>query len=218
MPTSSRVICYIDGFNLYFGMRAANFRRYYWLDLCGLSASFLRPTQQLSAVKYFTARISGARPGDTPKVQAEKNAKRTRQQVYLEALSTLPLLTMFEGHYLDKTTNCRKCGAQWFRAEEKMTDVQIATELLTDAFQDKFDTAFVVSADSDLAPPIRRVLALFPSKRVVVAFPPKRSSVQLTKTATTTFIIGKPKLAANQLPNPVATASGHQLARPAEWK
>ena len=28
-----RVIVYIDGFNLYYGLRAAGLQRYYWLDL-----------------------------------------------------------------------------------------------------------------------------------------------------------------------------------------
>jgi hypothetical protein len=33
---------------------------------------------------------------------------------------------------------------------EKMTDVNIAVELLTDAFQDSFDVALLISADGDL--------------------------------------------------------------------
>jgi hypothetical protein len=28
-----RVITYVDGFNLYFGMRSRGWRRYYWLDV-----------------------------------------------------------------------------------------------------------------------------------------------------------------------------------------
>ena len=36
-----------------------------------------------------------------------------------------------------------------------MTDVNIATAMLTDAYRDRFDTALLVSADSDLVPPVR---------------------------------------------------------------
>ena len=28
-----RIIAYIDGFNLYFGLRAKGWKRYYWLNL-----------------------------------------------------------------------------------------------------------------------------------------------------------------------------------------
>lgn len=56
---SERVICYIDGFNLYHGMREAGFKRYYWLDLAKLALSLLHGGQELTATKYFTARIKG---------------------------------------------------------------------------------------------------------------------------------------------------------------
>lgn len=50
------VAAYIDGFNLYFGIRQ-NGRRYLWLDLEALMRSLLRPHQQLVAVRYFKARV-----------------------------------------------------------------------------------------------------------------------------------------------------------------
>jgi hypothetical protein len=31
--SNKRVIAYIDGFNLYFGLRDSGYRRYYWLDI-----------------------------------------------------------------------------------------------------------------------------------------------------------------------------------------
>ena len=42
-----------------------------------------------------------------------------------------------------------------------MTDVNIAVELLQDAFQDAFDTAILISADSDLIAPIAAVKRSF---------------------------------------------------------
>ena len=33
----SRVILYVDGFNLYFGLRSKGWRKYYWLDLVHLA-------------------------------------------------------------------------------------------------------------------------------------------------------------------------------------
>lgn len=51
-----RVIVYIDGFNFYYGLRKAPWRKYYWLDIVKLMESFLRPNQELVAVKYFSAK------------------------------------------------------------------------------------------------------------------------------------------------------------------
>ena len=58
----SRVVTYIDGFNLYFGLRDAGLKRYYWLDLVALSSTFLLPGQTLEHVHYFTARIRTTAP------------------------------------------------------------------------------------------------------------------------------------------------------------
>ncbi|MCS6861184.1 MAG: hypothetical protein NZT92_12780 [Abditibacteriales bacterium] len=51
-----RVIAYVDGFNLYFGLRSRGWRRYYWLNLQALALNLLKPSQQLVFTKYFTAR------------------------------------------------------------------------------------------------------------------------------------------------------------------
>jgi hypothetical protein len=42
-----------------------------------------------------------------------------------------------------------------------MTDVNIATQILIDAFQDKYDMTMLISGDSDLVPPIRTIHELF---------------------------------------------------------
>ena len=52
-----RVTVYIDGFNLYYGLRAKNWQRYYWLDVRRLSEHLLRPNQLLVGVHYFTTKV-----------------------------------------------------------------------------------------------------------------------------------------------------------------
>jgi len=37
-----RVIAYIDGYNLYYGLREQGWKRYYWLNLQKLAGQFLR--------------------------------------------------------------------------------------------------------------------------------------------------------------------------------
>jgi uncharacterized LabA/DUF88 family protein len=202
-----RVTTYIDGFNLYYGLKEANFQRFYWLDMTKLAAELLQVGQTLVETKYFTARING--PPGCP--------RRKRQTIFLDALSTLPGLRIFEGHYLGKPANCNNCGATWTTHEEKMTDVRIATELLMDAHADKFDTAMIISGDSDLVPPVNAIHSFFKTKRVIVGFPPKRRSTNLQQAAQGSFQIGRAKLSASQMPETVLKPDGFKLVRPVEW-
>ena len=202
------VVVYIDGFNLYYGMRSRGWRRYYWLDLNRLAERLLRSGQTLSGVRYFTARV-------VP--DADSVDKARRQNIYLEALSTLPDLDIHYGYYLPKMQRCSDCGATWQTYEEKMTDVNIAVELLSDAYDDVFDTAIVISADSDLARPITIIHERFPGKRVVVAFPPNRASKHLRSVATASFTIGHGVLSNSQFPDRVSAAGRQELIRPSRW-
>ena len=70
----------------------------------------------------------------------------------------------------------------------------MATQLLSVAFDDAFDTAMLVSADSDLTTPVVRVRQRFPNKRIIVVPPPGRQSVELTRAANGYFHIGEDKL------------------------
>ena len=205
---ANRMIAYIDGFNLYYGMRSRGWRRYYWLDLNRLGERLLRPGQTLAAVKYFTARV-------IPDAGSEEKARR--QNIYLGALAVLSGVDIHYGYYLPKTQHCSDCGATWQTYEEKMTDVNIAVELLSDAYDDKFDTALVVSADSDLARPITTIRERFPGKRVVVAFPPNRVSKLLRSVASASFTIGHGVLRNSQFPKQVISQDGNVFTRPPEW-
>ena len=213
-----RVIAYIDGFNLYFGLRESGLRRCYWLNLQTLAEHLLRPAQVLVATKYFTARIAGGRAGDSTDRERTLDQNRKRQSDFLEALNTLPDFEMFEGHFLGKDIQCRSCQASWRTHEEKMTDVQIATEMLDDAYDDRFDVALILSADSDLVPPMRSIRRRFPRKRIVVCFPPGRSSVQLKRAAHASLTVSADQLDASQFPEEVTKPDGFVLRRPARWR
>jgi uncharacterized LabA/DUF88 family protein len=200
-----RVIVYIDGFNLYFGLKSSGWRRYYWLNLQLLSQNLLRGKQKLECTKYFTARII-----DPPD-------KQKRQNTYLEALGTLNEFRTYFGKYQLNPRQCRKCGFEEKVPNEKMTDVQLAVELLADAYQGTFDTALLISADSDLTPPIVMVKKLFPEKRIVIAFPPNRSSKELAKAAHSHFVIGRGIFAKSVFPQEVKKSDGYILECPAHW-
>jgi uncharacterized LabA/DUF88 family protein len=208
-PVLYRVIAYIDGFNLYYGMREKGWQRYYWLNIQALVQGLLREDQKLAVVKYFTALVSST-PSDPDKCR--------RQNAYLEAIGTLQGVQILYGHYLEKSVKCFECGGRWVDHEEKKTDVNIAVEMLTDAYEDRFDTALLISGDSDLADLVRTIRSRSPQKWVVIAFPPDRHSSDLLKVASRAFTIGRKKLADSQFPDAVAKADGYVLQRPKEWK
>ena len=183
---------YMDGFNLYYGLKSKGLRRLYWLDLVALSERLLQDGQTSADVRYFTSRLSGR--------QADKKA---RQAAFLRALETLPDLTIHYGHLLRKTRACARCGARLPVYEEKMTDVNVAVQLLGDAQDDRFETAFIVSGDSDLAGLVEAVLARCLDKRMIAAFSPNQRSDKLRRIASGAFNIGRNVLKESQLPDTV---------------
>ena len=201
----ARAITYIDGYNLYFGLRAAGLSTSRWLDLVALSWSLMKPNQELQVVRYFTTRV--------------RNDQRTaaRQATYLDALAARGGIEIGYGHFLSKTAKCFKCEHTWHTHEEKKTDVNIAVKLLEDAYDDRYDLAIVISGDSDLVPPVAAVQQRFPDKRVVVAFPPKRHSNELRTQADAAFTISSSKIRASRLPTQVTTPEGVVLEAPDGW-
>lgn len=99
----TRVVAYVDGFNLYFGLKEAGFRRFYWLDVIALARNLLKPDQRLISTHYFTARIRD---------NGRNAADQKRQVTYLEALALRGTLSQF-GHYLEKTRECWRCHSRW---------------------------------------------------------------------------------------------------------
>ena len=199
-----RVADYVDGFNLYNGMHDARRRRGLWLDLESLLRSLLRGGQELTAVHYFTAMVQGQ--------------GRQRQQTYLKALEEHCKVThLHVGRFQAKSVNCRQCGHTRVSYEEKESDVSLAVQLVEDAAIDAFDHALIVSGDSDMAPAIRSVRRIAPSKRLVAVFPPKRSSVTLKGAVDATLNIFDKVPERHQLPEKIQAADGTVVERPVHW-
>ena len=161
----------------------------------------------VSHVHYFTAPVLR---------ELNKDAAK-RHGIYLSALKTLPQLTIHLGTWVKKTVQCRRCEATWIKPEEKMSDVNIAVQMVQDAYEDCFDTAFLISGDGDLTRPIKTIRDRCPDKEVRVAFPPKRRSWHLADTAHSNFMIAKTTLRDSQLPEQVTNEDGYVLRRPETW-
>jgi uncharacterized LabA/DUF88 family protein len=202
---NERVIVYIDGFNLYFGMRSAGLDHCRWLNIKNLVFKLLQKNQSLISIKYFTSRVN-----NNPE-------KQKRQSTYIDALESIGVEVHY-GHYQDGSESCQRCGHTWRTAKEKMTDVNIATTMLIDSFNDLYDTAMLISGDSDLVPPIKAVHLNFSEKRVLVAFPPKRHNSSMALVAKGSLTIGRRTLVDSQFEEVVRSKFGYHLKIPASWK
>ena len=208
---------YVDGFNLYYAVLKGS--GYKWLDLRRLFTTVLQPHHQITAIKYFTARVK-ARPGDA--------SSPTRQDAYLRAIRAHdPTIQVIEGHYLSHTVRAKldpPLGGMRFatvvKTEEKGSDVNLAVHLLDDAWRNHFECAVIVSNDSDLSESLRLVKAQDRSKTIIVLTPgdPKvrRTSNQLARWATATRNIYGPVLGNSLLPNPVVSGA-KTIRKPATW-
>lgn len=203
-----RVIVYVDGFNFYYGLKNdPKWRRYYWLDIVGLFEKFMRPNQELIAVKYFSARPDNA----------EKNA---HQYAFFQANKENAKFQLILGKYLKKNITCFNCGNVIHTYEEKETDVRIATQVVADAYEKNCDIAIIVSADSDMTPAVE--LAKHAGMQIYIYFPPNHYSSNLAALAN-----GKPILLARYesrfkqslFPDVVHLNSiDFDLQIPAKWK
>lgn len=163
-----RTNIYVDGFNLYYGaLKGEPFR---WLDLEMLSRRLLQPSDSIGQIRYFTARVSAT---------DEDPEAAIRQQQYLRALGTLASVQVHFGLFLTSERTMPAADGSGLvrvlKTEEKGSDVNLATHLLLDACRGDFELALVISNDSDLAEPVRKVQEEF-GLSVGVALPLVRAN------------------------------------------
>lgn len=168
----TKVTFYVDGFNFYYGLKTSkridpDWKRFYWIDIVKLFKSFIGEGQELERVVYFTA---------SP-LNAEKSS---RQSAFLNANKLIngDKFEIVRGKYIEKQITCPNCKSSIPRPEEKKTDVNISVRMLADSIMGKTDIIVLVSADSDLLPPLE-FIQRNTNKRVRVYFPPSRYSDEL---------------------------------------
>ncbi len=142
---------YIDGFNLYYG--CVKDTPYRWLNLEALCRRLL-PREQINRIRYYTARVT-----DRP----NSPGGPVRQETYLRALRTLPSVSIHFVHFLTNRTTMPLADqpargrrvVEVLKTEEKGSDVNLASHLLLDGFRKDYETAVILSNDSDLSEPVR---------------------------------------------------------------
>ena len=223
---------YIDGFNLYYGaLKGTLFK---WLDPKLLCQNILPGNYKIESILYCTARVKNT---------LEDPTVRKRQHMYTRALEAyIPELDIAYGDFRKRTTSEElklteppivpiippiittdlqldtafpPISVTTSRWEEKMSDVNLATNLVNDANRDKFECAVVISNDSDLAAALR--ITKNECKREVWVLNPDRTgaaSKHLKQYANHFRNIRQGTLARSQLPNPIPSSN---LWKPDAW-
>ena len=214
---AKRVTFYIDGFNFYFGLKRTKktdkgWHRFYWIDVVKLCNSFLGDGQELEKVIYFTA---------SP-LSPQKNS---RQSAFLNANKLIngDKFEIVRGKYMEKHITCPYCKGDIIRPEEKKTDVNISIRMIADCVLDKTDTIALVSADSDLVPPLEFIQSNYPLKHIKVYFPPSNYSSDLKdnllhhRSKPVLLLRNKRRFLDAEMPDTVE-ADGKKYVIPDKWK
>ncbi len=207
---SQRSIIYIDGFNFYYG--AVRGTSHKWLDFESCFRR-LRPHDQIVRIHYFTSLVIGS--------------TRANQETYLRALASRPLINVILGKFKTKQVTCRVPGCThsgprvFDSPEEKRTDVNIAIQLLDDAFHDRAERYVIISGDSDLVPALERTKALAPDKKILVYVPSRHpargAAVELRSAADKHPTFPLALLKVSQFPREFSDGRGGIIRKPADW-
>jgi uncharacterized LabA/DUF88 family protein len=162
MDTSkkTRVVAYIDGFNVYHAIANNLPEKYKWLNYRKFVESFLGEDDILQDIFFFTA---------PPRWDPER---LVRHNNYLDILKKWLWIKIISGNYTsverkfhadkmpvispkDAIVSPRRFSYGTY--EEKQTDVNLALAIFEGGILDFYDKAFILSGDSDIAPAIHRV-------------------------------------------------------------
>ena len=214
---AQRVTFYIDGFNFYYGLKRTksidpDWKAFYWIDFVKLFSQFLGKDQVLEKVIYFTA--SPLDPNKSSRQSALLNANRILNPGKFEVV---------RGKYINKPIQCPSCSFTISRPEEKKTDVNLSVRMIGDCVMDKTDVIVLVSADSDLIPPIEFIQKNYKGKKISVYFPQSNYSNDIKdnlihhKSSPVLLKFNKPKFTLSIM-NDTVTVGNKTYRIPPCWK
>lgn len=213
-----RTTVYVDGFNLYGGALKRAPAGYRWLDIDAMVKAVLRPSHRIDAIHYFTALIQP---------DGDRDQSPDHQKIYIKALEThTPHLTTHYGHFLRHEARARPVNPtlgpliDYWKIEEKGSDVNLAARLIADAFQDRFDCAVLVCNDGDLGQAVR-IVRQEAGKNVGAILPiyhptrkKRRASQELIRETIFVRELRASTVRRCQLPNPIPNT---RLYKPVHW-
>ena len=157
----ARAAVFIDGFNLYHSIDDLDEPHLKWSNYWRMAELLIGTDETVSMVLTATA------------FHPDFN-KRVRHQRHLKALENVGV-RILQGHYAKEDVSCRQCGHLWKKNTEKEGDINLALALIDAAYNDLFDHAYLVTADSDHAATARLFAKRFPGKQMTSVSPPGRA-------------------------------------------
>lgn len=198
-----KTIVYIDGYNLYYGLLRKT--KLKWLDVVALFASHvLDGNAALAQVRYYTAPVLGRMSDDPGSTQ--------RQRQYLQALKTMypNSLAIIQGKILATKPYQRLVRSipqnpdlkmvQVYDFNEKKTDVNLASDLITGAWMGLYEQAVICSNDSDLEGALAAVKAHHPNLCIGIVAPIQSDNSRHISGDLANTLIGRKALASCTLP------------------
>lgn len=161
--TLKRAMFYVDGFNLYHSIKDLRDEKLKWLSLAQIAQLLIpKNDEKIVGIKYFSA-------------LAHKRglASVKRHESYMAFLKSEGVECIL-GRFKGQPRVCRQCGNSWKHPEEKETDVNIAVHMVADGYDDIYDVCYLISADTDLVPPLQMIKRNLPAKTIVAVSPPNR--------------------------------------------
>ncbi len=139
MPIKNRVAVFIDGSNLYHKLKDLQVSNTINFDYIGLCNKLVRDRKIISC-RYYVGAIR-AKEGDDKGQNLRANQLRLFNKLITQGFAIKKGNFLFNGGGF----------------HEKGVDVKLAVDLLVGAYDNIWDTAIVISSDSDLNPAIKKV-------------------------------------------------------------
>ena len=236
---SAHTNVYIDGFNLYFGSLYDN-PQFKWLDLRKL-ASNLSPNTKIGEIYYFTAQIKSRYHGDSApnrqnyylrllretgiQVVVGNFRKATKysdfassdpEKITRPSLAEISSASKTISHNLFEAAKPDLPQAFVSKFEEKGSDVNLASYLLRDVYQNQLKRAMVITGDTDQITPIKfsREHGVF----IDMVIPNRSNSARaFEQHANYVHFIDDETLLASQFDEGITFKSGKIARRPLSW-
>ena len=153
--------------------------------------------------------------------------KSKRQSAYIKALESQGIVCDISEFGMNKIS-CRCCGKNKFYPSpaEKQTDVKIALRIISDAYENKFDSLILISEDSDFFPVMEEIVFKH-NKEVCVAIASsfeKRFILKIKRQRKllyekiTVLPLEESLLWQCQLPDIITLCDGRQIRRPDKYR
>lgn len=223
-----RVSVNVDGLNFY-NQKMKKRPSLKWLNLYLLAQNLLGDHHQLT-VHYFTSNLF--------------EEAGQRQQLYFKALQTVPAIKTHKGRMVpDKKfrppvspLNTRPADFSWQSPvasavceprkvkvkirTEKQTDVHLGVRLISEAYENRFDKAYLLSNDTDFRPALLQLVRLH--KDICLITPLKNGEISKwlgSVLGQTPLTMTDAHLAEAQFPDEIRNRHGALVvARPAAWR